>query len=154
MPRNDSFLFQHTDYAHFIDKRRHILAHSNLIYTCPLLMKCMMNSRNTLVVTISSRMPILSNSDINRTAVDVMQWLREVCSPKLLQTPIILGGPGVIVQIDESLFRHKPKVRIKAGISVQHTGNTTYIQTYNFFTRVAQLCRITEDVLLLNVWFV
>ena len=23
---------------------------------------------------------------------------------------IILGGPGVVVQIDESLFRHKPKV--------------------------------------------
>lgn len=51
----------------------------------------------------------------SRTAVDVMQWLREVCSTKLLQTPIILGGPGVIVQIDESLFRHKPKVRIKGG---------------------------------------
>ena len=47
-----------------------------------------------------------------RTAVDVYQWLREVCTTKLLQTPIILGGPGIIVQIDESLFRHKPKVRI------------------------------------------
>ena len=23
--------------------------------------------------------------------------------------PLLLGGPGVIVQIDESLFRHKPK---------------------------------------------
>ena len=47
-----------------------------------------------------------------RTAVDVYQWLREVCTTKLLQTPIILGGPGIIVQIDESLFCHKPKVRI------------------------------------------
>ena len=34
----------------------------------------------------------------SRTAVDVMQWLREACSTKL-QRPIILGGPGVIVQI-------------------------------------------------------
>ena len=33
-----------------------------------------------------------------------------VCTAKLLQTQIILGGPGVVVQIDESLFRHKPKV--------------------------------------------
>ena len=46
------------------------------------------------------------------TACDVYRWLREVCSTKLLQTPIILGGRGIVVQIDESLFRHKVKVRI------------------------------------------
>ena len=40
-----------------------------------------------------------------RTAIDVYQWLREVCSTKL---SIVLGGPGVVVQI--FLFRHKPKV--------------------------------------------
>ena len=44
------------------------------------------------------------------TAGAVYQWLREVCSTKLLNTIIELGGPGTIVQIDESLFRHKPKV--------------------------------------------
>ena len=44
------------------------------------------------------------------TAVAVYQWLREVCSMKLIQTRIQLGGNGAIVQIDESLFRHKPKV--------------------------------------------
>jgi len=44
------------------------------------------------------------------TAIDVYQWFREVCSTKLIQTPIQLGGPGKVVQIDESLFRHKPKV--------------------------------------------
>ena len=43
-------------------------------------------------------------------AIDIHQWLREVCTTKLLQTPIVLGGAGGIVQIDESLFRHKPKV--------------------------------------------
>ena len=46
----------------------------------------------------------------NHTACDIYQWLREVCSTKLLQTPIILGGAGVVVQADESQFRHKPKV--------------------------------------------
>ena len=45
-----------------------------------------------------------------RTAIDIYQWLREVCTTKLLSSPIILGGAGVVVQIDESLFRHKPKV--------------------------------------------
>ena len=44
------------------------------------------------------------------TACDVYQWLREVCTTKLLQMPILLGGPNTTVQIDESLFRHKPKV--------------------------------------------
>ena len=47
---------------------------------------------------------------IEATGCDIYQWLREVCSTKLLQTPIVLGGPGVIVQIDESQFKHKPKV--------------------------------------------
>ena len=45
-------------------------------------------------------------------AVDVLQWFRDVCSTKLLQSPIVLGGTGIVVQIDESLFRHKPKVLI------------------------------------------
>ena len=44
------------------------------------------------------------------TAINVYQWLREVCSAKLLGMSIQLGGPGKVVQIDESLFRHKPKV--------------------------------------------
>lgn len=45
-----------------------------------------------------------------RVAIDIYQWLREICTAKLLNIPIILGGPGVVIQIDESLFRHKPKV--------------------------------------------
>ena len=31
------------------------------------------------------------------TAYDIYQWFREGCSAKLLNTPVILGGPGVIV---------------------------------------------------------
>ena len=47
--------------------------------------------------------------DKNNACV-ILNWLREVCSAKLIQTNIVLGGVGRKVQIDESLFRHKPKV--------------------------------------------
>ena len=53
----------------------------------------------------------MEEADVDRrTAIDIYQWLREVCSTKLLSSSIVLGGPGVVVQTDESLFRHKPKV--------------------------------------------
>ena len=48
----------------------------------------------------------------DNTACQIYQWLREVCSTKLMQSQIVLGGPGVVVQVDESQFRHKPKVAI------------------------------------------
>ena len=45
------------------------------------------------------------------SAVDIYQWLREVCQTRLLRDPpIVLGGQGIIVEVDESLFWHKPKV--------------------------------------------
>ena len=44
------------------------------------------------------------------SAIDVYRWLREVCSTALVNTHIVLGGTGTIVEIDESLFRHKAKV--------------------------------------------
>ena len=45
------------------------------------------------------------------TAVDVFQWLREVCSMHVINDgPEVLGVPGIVVQIDESLFQHKPKI--------------------------------------------
>ena len=42
-----------------------------------------------------------------------IQYLRDICSWRLttLDAPLLLGGPGIVIQIDESLFRHKPKVR-------------------------------------------
>lgn len=52
------------------------------------------------------------NAEISeKTAIQIYQFFRDVCSTKLLQSPIVLGGPGVVVQADESLFNHKPKVQ-------------------------------------------
>ena len=49
-------------------------------------------------------------AEVNKnTACVVFKRLREVCSTTLLATPIVLGG---VCQIDESLFKHKPKVAI------------------------------------------
>ena len=49
-----------------------------------------------------------------KTGVQCFQYVRDICSWKLLQIPIRLGGrvglhPNVC-QIDESCFSHKPKV--------------------------------------------
>ena len=44
-----------------------------------------------------------------KMAIDAYQWLREICSQKLTQTTIKLGGDGKIVHIDESLFNTNPK---------------------------------------------
>ena len=47
-----------------------------------------------------------------KMAIDVYLWLREVCSSSLCNTTIKLGGPNVVVQIDESQFSHKPRYKI------------------------------------------
>ena len=51
------------------------------------------------------------------TAIQCYQYLRDVCSWRLtsVDSPLLLGGQGVVVQIDESLFRHKPKVNIEGS---------------------------------------
>ena len=45
------------------------------------------------------------------TACATYHWLQQVCTTRLLQTSITLGGLGVVVQIDESLMKHKQKVK-------------------------------------------
>ena len=46
------------------------------------------------------------------TAIQCYQYLRDMCSWRLQNrdAPLLLGGSGNIVQIDESLFHHKVKV--------------------------------------------
>ena len=46
------------------------------------------------------------------TEMTAIQYLRDICSWRLtsVDSPLLLGGQGVVVEIDESLFRHRPKV--------------------------------------------
>jgi len=46
-----------------------------------------------------------------KMAINVYQWCRDICSWTLINgLDIKLGGPGQIVQIDESVFTHQGKV--------------------------------------------
>ena len=49
------------------------------------------------------------------TVVQWYQYFRDICSWKLLQTPVVLGGVGKVVQIDESVM-----VRAKCHRGHQH----------------------------------
>ena len=50
-----------------------------------------------------------------KSTMQHLQFLREVCTSELLQNQTQLGGQGVVVQIDESLFRHKAKYHRERG---------------------------------------
>ena len=53
------------------------------------------------------------------SAIDAYGWFRDVCSQRLINDgPPQLGGNGVIVQIDESSFSHKPKVQKHIAIPI------------------------------------
>ena len=51
-------------------------------------------------------------AEMEKMAVQAYQYCRGVGSWRLMNhdSPLILRGKGVTVEIDESLFRHKPKV--------------------------------------------
>ena len=45
----------------------------------------------------------------NKSVVDAYASLREICQRYLMANPIQLGGPGIVLELDESCFSHKPK---------------------------------------------
>ena len=46
-----------------------------------------------------------------KMGINIYQWCRDICSWTLTNgPPILLGGPGAIIQIDESVFTHQGKV--------------------------------------------
>ena len=55
------------------------------------------------------------------TAIQVYQYFRDIRSWRLVtdDSPMLLGGPGVVVRIDESLFSHVPKVQTQQKVRKQ-----------------------------------
>ena len=55
---------------------------------------------------------VSSHKVTEATAIQAYQYFRDICSWRLLtlDSPLMVGGPGVVIQIDESQFGHKPKV--------------------------------------------
>jgi len=55
-----------------------------------------------------------ATADVNITkkmGINIFQWCRDICSWTLINgSTILLGGPGAIVQIDESVLTHQGKV--------------------------------------------
>lgn len=41
-----------------------------------------------------------------QTVTDYRSFMRELCMQHYVRNPLLLGGPGFVVQIDESLFKH------------------------------------------------
>ena len=70
------------------------------------------------------------------TACDVYRWLREVCSTTLLTTPIVLGGPGGVCQIDESLSTNQRYMYNQLYISTLCYGNDIIKLSSNSITKV------------------
>ena len=54
-----------------------------------------------------------AKEEAKTSEVTAIQYLWDICSWRLmtLDSPLLIGGQGVVIQIDESLFRHKPKVK-------------------------------------------
>ena len=44
-----------------------------------------------------------------RGASDMFQKFRKICTEYFIDNPVQLGGQGIIVEVDESCFSHKPK---------------------------------------------
>ena len=68
--------------------------------------------QKTLIYVWSIHSPVCNARKITgvteKCIIQIYQYLRDIASWKLMQSDMKLGGPGIIIQIDESLFRHKP----------------------------------------------
>ena len=66
-----------------------------------------------------------------KRTIDIYQYLRDMCSSKLLATPTVLGGPGSVVQIDESVCTHLK-------------GTTCWCKLYAFHSSVPRMAEVVQ----------
>ena len=59
---------------------------------------------------------------VEKAVIQMYQYLRDVCTTKLLNTLIQLGGQDEVVQIDEGLFNH-----LNTGVDDDHRKNHEYL---------------------------
>ena len=89
------------------------------------------------------------------TITNAYACIREICDRYLQKYPIQFGGPGVIVQIDESLFSHKAKYRHgrlpKEQIWVFGIVQTSYRPAMGFMEIVEDRSAETLLPIILNV---
>src|SRR6218665_633546 len=87
------------------------------------------------------------------TGVDYYQYMRDICSNKLVRSPMQLGGPGKEVQIDESLlvrakYRRGRNVRRKqqwifgAYDVAEKVGYVTYVEKRDAATLLPSIQRV------------
>ena len=61
-----------------------------------------------------------------KMGINIYQWCRDICSWTLINgPPILLGGPGAIIQIDESVFTHQGKVA-SYGLCIHNSYTISY----------------------------
>ena len=69
----------------------------------------------------------MTTENTGLSKMTVIQWFsnhRNICSQYFANNPIQMGGPGIILEIDESLFRHKPKYH--RGRQPQHNSGWVF----------------------------
>jgi len=67
-----------------------------------------MSSNNVYICITYVQYYVVLSVDVNRKSI--MGWhnvCRDVCSDDLLHNPVVLGGPGHIVAIDETLVARR-----------------------------------------------
>ena len=86
-------------------------------------------------ILVAWRYPVtdgLEEAEVDRrTAIDMYQQLQEVCSTKLLSSPVILGGLGVVAQIDHLYARTKEFINTLIAVTSWLDAAVTSINVLN-----------------------
>jgi len=117
----------------FYCNRIHVLAIVSIHYAFITGVRCPLNKIIYLVYSWATKRSLsgaIEDVDVGKKmGINVYQWCRDICSWSLINGPAIkLGGPGQVVEIDESVFTHQGKVSVHTSIlntSIPHSYRLT-----------------------------